>query len=404
MNGMRVVMMSLEPIDRADFFAFAADRGLKLWADVVFTDDIRQSEWVDSDRRLTFGSVSASGCVLIVAAGDPSLAAEVSERFALMSVPEVFAWARQHTIESDVIRAIFVMDSLRLAPTGEGERLERFIADKLSDDRPLVRWAAAERLASSLSDDTEAAMAAAAQQHEDLLGTLQWIREGRAAQVEGTLWDTPTDAWWELLERARDGAEEGKWKRVERAMDQLLDACPDHVEGLYLRALAYEARGDFATALCLLAGSDAASEWRDEEELNEAVHDATVRARTRVEAALEERAPIVDVDHALQRMTAFRASYHDSLESAAASALCPFVSEGSRALFLYLAAGAGDEIHALLEAHRASPRRAYRARCAGAGAARSRRPRRRRDARARHRTDAERAGFARGRNAAGLPG
>src|SRR5262249_10784918 len=118
------------------------------------------------------------------------------------------------------IRAAFDLGALmELVDRDERRRAIEALGPLLADDERAVRYAVGSMCTNVVDRRAEALLAAAAERHEDMAPVRDWVRAACDAEDDGTLYDAPTDSFWELERRAREGAEKGQWKRVAKAAE-----------------------------------------------------------------------------------------------------------------------------------------------------------------------------------------
>lgn len=290
------------PIRRDQVAALAEELALRRVADPPWTSATRHTSWEGDDTQLTFVAHGPSGLGLLIVEEPPAgqVAEMVAARFDAKAPEAVIEAGRAASRPVDVVKAVFAAAALMLPTRSSRELAAEFLCDKLLDERELVRWAASSVLRIQARPDVGKAYEAAAERYPELRHLAGIIRANCQAAEDGTLHDGPTDSWFTLLRRARQGLADEKCKRVEKASEMLLDEKLDHGEGLLLRGLAYEAAGDGVLALGLVGASVAAQRWdrdaaSEEDEQAAALERETEGARARLEALVsamtaEERA------------------------------------------------------------------------------------------------------------------
>ena len=253
------VLLLDRPIARDRVAAFADEHSLSCTVDNPWTNGTRHTVWEKDELRLTFAThaLSGKGLLLVEEPADGNLAETAAGRFEAITPDEALQAACAATRPVDVVRAIHTMATLLLPTRYAADEPIAFLCEKLRDERQLIRWAASRVLQWQVRTDVEEAYAEAAKRFPELSAVHARVRDNCQAAEDGILDDGPTDSWYELVRRAREGIVDGKWKRVERATDMLLDDRLDHAEGLLLRGLAYEAAGDMIAALGLAGASEA---------------------------------------------------------------------------------------------------------------------------------------------------
>jgi tetratricopeptide (TPR) repeat protein len=250
------VLIPREPLARERLDAIAADLGLTRSADPPWTDGVRYTTWEDQNGRLTFAAHAPSGLCLMRVESE-SLADHLDAQIPSDGPEEIVAQAERAGTSLEVLRGVFRVRALALINGLDLRRATAWLCAQLENAEPLVRWAAARALENNLDAEVERAFAAAAGRYLDLGPDNEVKRRVCEAQRDGTLEDGPTDKWWVLAERAREGVAKGQWRRVVKATEDLLGKTIDHAEGLFLRALAFEAGGEPVLALGLAAAARA---------------------------------------------------------------------------------------------------------------------------------------------------
>lgn len=254
------ILILAEPLPLDRIRAWAAKAGLACTHDIPVTD---------RRRSVSFGAERVVA-TWISRAGSPLSLLVVHEEAleALRSARDTFAIAPLDALIDrvaaaaatpiDRIRAAFDLGALvELVDRDERKRAIEALGPLLADDDRAVRYAVGSLFTSLVDRRAEALLVAAAERHEDMAPVRDWVRAACDAEDDGTLYDAPTDSWWELERRAREGAEKGQWKRVAKAASDLLKEDADNVAGLYYRGLAYEAEGDLPMALAYLGAARA---------------------------------------------------------------------------------------------------------------------------------------------------
>lgn len=257
---MTTILILAEPVSLARVAAFARGAGLACTRDVPFTGKRRVAAFGDASVVLTWLSRAGSTRSLVILDGEGTPAREdaVRSSFALIEPDALVAALTGASDTVARLRAAF--DLAVLCELGESELRTRAvdaIAPLLLDDDRVLRYAASSLLDGVVDRRVVEHLAASVERHPDLAPALAHARKICEAEEDGTLYDGPTDSWWELMERARAGVDAGQWKRVIKASEALLAEDADHVHGLYYRGLAHEAEGDVAMTLAYLGASRA---------------------------------------------------------------------------------------------------------------------------------------------------
>ncbi len=299
---MSTIRLTTEPVSRRQVAQLAETLGLRPVGDAPWVNGIRHATWEDDERRLVFGMHACSGAgLLLVSDPQGGLVEQIEQSLPTETAEQAIERCRAATEPAPRIRAMYRLSTLLLVTTLEPEEaVLDAIGERLCDEVDLVRWAAARILRFRSDRYTETLLARAKERFADLAPVHASVLEACVGAEEGTLWDEPTDSWWELLQRAREGIAADQWTRVERSMDALLDDRADHAEGLFLRALAHERSGDSLLALALLGASqatlsltlDSSDEDEDEDEdeetiKNRALLEEVIEARPRMEQAVD---------------------------------------------------------------------------------------------------------------------
>jgi len=253
------VLLVNRSLARSRVAALADEYSLQCSADDPWTNGTRHTTWENGNTRLTFASyaLSGKGVLLVDEPDDGKLAETVAGRFQAVTPEQAIEAARAAARPLDVVQAIYTVATLLLPTRYERNAAIAFLAEKLKDECQLIRWAASRVLQWQVRADVERAYADAAELFPELSATHAMVRDNCQAAEDGILNDGPTDSWYELVRRAREGIETGKWRRVQRATEMLLEDRLDHAEGLLLRGIAYEAGGELLLALGLVGASDA---------------------------------------------------------------------------------------------------------------------------------------------------
>ncbi len=251
MADLKTDTVLVSDISSAAVGELALEFGLQPTHDTPFTNGVRTLIWGDPDRAIRLSYNGTAGVAEIVVFGDPQLADACKQRFAWIDL----AHSRDAT-RDDLVRANFELAAW--VETGASDVAVPALAllcTRLSHDDDLVRWSASRLVRWYLEPTVVEAYEAALAAHPDLAPDVELVRARVRADQDGTFWDTPTDSWHVLIERARAGVEHQKFVRTENATEMLLADAPYHAEGLLLRAYAYDAGGDVALALGLAGAS-----------------------------------------------------------------------------------------------------------------------------------------------------
>lgn len=261
--------LTTEPGNFAQWNTIALHLGLQRIDDQPWTYGIRQVSWSGHGQTWTIATHSLSGCALFLFSkhvpsdvatrpeDDRDLEQEIISLIPCETAQQVIEKSQHIQTDLQKVRQIHRLGTLLLARALPKEPILNAMIPCLLSSEPLVRWAAAKALRSRSDVHTLELLAQACQQFPDLNPTYREVEQAHQMEAEGILNDDPTDQWWILLERARQGLADGKYKRIATAMDALLQEKPDHAEGLYLRALAYEATGDHLLSFGLLSAAEA---------------------------------------------------------------------------------------------------------------------------------------------------
>lgn len=255
---MSTILILAEPLPLDRVRAWAEERGLVCTHDVPYTEKRRTVSFADEGGGAIWMSHAGSPKAVLVVHGEKAAEIEAAARaaFALVPLDALIARVAAATSPVDRIRAAFDLGAL----TGVVDREERrrafeALGPLLADDDRAVRYAVAHLISSVVDRGAAALLAAAAERHEDMAPLRDRMRAACDAEADGTLHDGPTDSWWELERRAREGAAAGQWKRVLKAANELLEENETHVAGLYYRGLVYEAQGYPVMALASLGAA-----------------------------------------------------------------------------------------------------------------------------------------------------
>lgn len=244
-----------DPIERERLSAGLSERGFVLSSDGPVTNNRRSSAWDRGDDvvgytvRRDFGT----WVLYVVGPGEEALAAELAAWLPSRSGSEVLA-AELSDRPLTRIRQVFeILTAASILGDASPEAHSRSLA-LLEHDDELVRWAALRTL--PLTREGLAVVARSAERHPEMQHAYDRLLPFVERAEEGTLNDHDTRDRWELLRRAREGAEAGQWRRVAKAMDVLLEDSPWDDEALHLRALAHEGMGELFDALALLGAAE----------------------------------------------------------------------------------------------------------------------------------------------------
>ncbi len=253
------VRITTQPVSAAEVLQLANEWQLKRIDDTPWTSGTREFIWEGSERSLSFVTHAVSGAALLILRGDNLDEWEAIVQEAIPS--ETWEGVVAHTSlvkdSKNKVRHLNRLDTLLLVNLLEHEPILRALGSFLMDEEPLVRWAAAVTLETRFDALTVELLAEAAETYADLKPTLQLVQDHLQRSEEGTLFDAPTKDTWVLLQRAREGRQEGQFRRVEQASEALLDEWPSNTEGLFLRAVAYKHLGDEWLALGLMSAAKA---------------------------------------------------------------------------------------------------------------------------------------------------
>jgi tetratricopeptide (TPR) repeat protein len=251
------LLFPTEPRERSAVGAWLLERGFALASDQAVTWGTRGTGWRRDDDYVEYMTRGRAATVTlrVVGPNEGAIAAEISGLMPTRSTAEVL---RGPNGEGDraVIAHAFALGTVAFLVDEAAAEAKRALFGLLLDDREFVRWAALEAVAPSVDEEVVDAVAAAAERHAELVPAHARIKSFWVAREDGTLGDHDTDDRYELLSRAREGAQAGKWRRVAKAMDALLAESPWDAEGLYLRALAHEGEGELLQALFLLGAAE----------------------------------------------------------------------------------------------------------------------------------------------------
>ncbi len=242
---------------RIEIAQLLVERGFVQASDRPVTWGIRWTTWERGEDAIGYGTraESATAAIKIVGPGEDSLAAELRAVLPSRVPAELLVAPRDGASRARIRHAFDLSTLVWLGAEGSSDAKQALFA-MLRDGEDLVRWAALQAVSANVDREVEAAVGAAAEQHADLRPAHERIRATCDAIEEGTLGDHDTDDRFELLRRAEEGAQAGKWKRVAKAMDLLLADSAWNEEGLYWRGLAHEADGEVLEALFLLGAAE----------------------------------------------------------------------------------------------------------------------------------------------------
>lgn len=250
--------LARDPIEPAVVDTLCRTHGLTHVRNEPWTNGIVYTQWSDGDATVTLACDGRSEAQVLRLDGAPAaLGDAIARDFELEALDDTLELARNASAPLDKIRRLYRAHAFRLVGGEPDRRVVALQCEHLLDEHAWVRWAAARLLAHRATTEVLAAFEEAQSRHGDLERTLERVRAQCAAASDGTLFDEPTDAWDELIRRAREGLEDGKPQRAAKAMDTLLRDSSDHIEGLLLRARAHGAEGDRLVALALLGAAEA---------------------------------------------------------------------------------------------------------------------------------------------------
>lgn len=295
---MSTILILAEPVSLDRIRAWAEATGLVGSMDPPLTVKRRTASFVGPAGVVSWMSRAGSKHALLLADGPdvPSILDAARSTFAFVELDALLAALAAAEGPIPRLRAAFDLGVFcELVPREERARVIEALAPLLLDEDRALRYAAANLLVDVVDRRLAELLAAAAERHPDLAPTHALVRRACEAEEDGTLYDGPTDSWWELEQRARAGAEAGQWKRVIKASEALLAEDVDHVQGLYYRGLAFEAEGDVPMALAHLGASRAALA------VDLRVHDESEREAEGDEKA-EERAQLTAIDARIEAL------------------------------------------------------------------------------------------------------
>ncbi len=244
-----------DPIERERLSAGLSERGFVLSSDGPVTNNRRSSAWDRGDDvvgytvRRDFGT----WVLYVVGPGEEALAAELAAWLPSRSGSEVLADELSDRPLTRIRQVFEILTAASILGDASPEAHSRSLA-LLEHDDELVRWAALRTL--PLTREGLAVVARSAERHPEMQHAYDRLLPFVERAEEGTLNDHDTRDRWELLRRAREGAEAGQWRRVAKAMDVLLEDSPWDDEALHLRALAHEGMGELFDALALLGAAE----------------------------------------------------------------------------------------------------------------------------------------------------
>jgi tetratricopeptide (TPR) repeat protein len=254
------ILILAEPVSFSRLHAWAIGAGLSCVADFPITGRFRTATFGgDRGHVLWFCRAGSRHAVLAVdGEGEEAIAREARAAFPMVAVADLVA--RLDGASSSLGRVTAASDLgalVFLASSPENDQAVAALGRALLDDDRAVRYTAARVLGEQMNRPVLSLYTAAAERHPDLRPVRDFARETCEAAEAGTLYDGPTDSWWKLEQRAREGVEKGQWKRVAKAADDLLAQSADNAKGLYYRGLAYEAQGELPLALAYLGAARA---------------------------------------------------------------------------------------------------------------------------------------------------
>ncbi|MBL9021348.1 MAG: tetratricopeptide repeat protein [Myxococcales bacterium] len=250
------VLLPTQAFHRAALSTFLGELGFALAADEPATNGTRWTTWrrgEDYVALVTRARAATSG-VKLVGPTEAALADQIAARFPSRSDREVLALAPGSV--ADRVRLSYELGTIAFMESEVAAEARRRVDALLLDPADVVRWASIESL--TIDPESLAALADASGRYPELRAVHRRFAALVAAREDGTLSDVPTTDRWELLDRARAGARDGKWRRVAKAMDALLEESPWDDEGLLLRGLAHEGEGEMLEALFLLGAAESA--------------------------------------------------------------------------------------------------------------------------------------------------
>lgn len=335
--------------ERSEVGELLLDQGFELEADPPWTRGARWSTWARAEERVTYLTHALSGeALLLVELSDQALAERLVGTFEATPAEQIFD---EVDLEAPPERQLATLYRLELLLRGAEDDLVPRIFDAqaryLQSSERLLRWAAARILENNATAPVAEALTAAAEVDPELAPVAKYVEEGLRLDEEGTLYDGPTDDWWELIRRAREGVTKQQWQRVEKATDALFESKLDHPEGLLLRALAYEGTGRPLLARALLGAAfqaesleasyrDDAIESSDGPRLNDEIEEARARLETSSSRESRRGEDVAEVQRWLERWSADE-SYSGAVAAfGAAEALLGSVPE-LESLLLYIA-------------------------------------------------------------------
>jgi hypothetical protein len=257
--------------------AWASALGLTCSLDVPRTQARRTASFRSAGVSVSWLGRAGASRPLLVVQGDEEAKVASAARATLGGVDTaaMIAALEKAAQPLEQLRALFDLGLLcELGPCDERALAVEALAGSLLSEERALRYGAARLLVDVIDRRVEALLAAAAERFPDLAPAHASVREACEAQEDGTLYDGPTDDWWTLEQRAREGAAAGQWKRVAKAADDLLAQDADHIQGLHYRALAHEALGEPLLALATFGAAlevirleiEVADESSDEDE------------------------------------------------------------------------------------------------------------------------------------------
>jgi len=249
----------LPPVPDAQVLAAIAGLPLVPWSTGVFQAGRLIRGWARPDEdaeALRYTQDSGAGRSVVQTFGESAdLDAAITAAFATTPTDDLFAALAHRDDPIALIEAIYRAKVVQhIVGDAPSDALDLHLVPLLTHDDARVRAVVGRTLSASLDATIEQALADAATAHPELIGVHAHVAANRQAHADGTLFDEPTDSWWELVRRGREGLAAEQLVRVETAMDALLDLRLDHPEGLMIRALAYEQR-DEPTLARMLAGA-----------------------------------------------------------------------------------------------------------------------------------------------------
>ncbi len=231
--------------------------GLDSMGDDRWSHGAIRRAWGKDDTTVAIIDDARSMSQLLLLEGETEeLALQLVSSLDLITPAQVLEAIEAACTVPDRIRALYRAHILRFVGGEIDAELVNRQCASLSDDTPWIRWAAARLLDQRVSGTVLRAFATASTRFPELRGSHARMEERMQAMMEGTHGDSPTDAWHELLSRARSGFDADQPKRAAMAMDALLKGTPAHPEALYWRARAYVSEGRRGVAKALFGAAE----------------------------------------------------------------------------------------------------------------------------------------------------